>query len=262
MARRYAADMEEAAVPILAVAAAQHTPVPSIAAELPDSAEQGCRSGMPRERERERPPDDGSPCMPESGMPREQLSPEHPPAAAVREDDAAHARSLLAAASLSATEPVLDALDLNPGCEDLGDGLIKIVLRGDGSYDLHAIFKFCHDLAIDTCHRIRRNANLRSRGVGKARPLAVIDQLGGGNPDPKTFYQLSKGAKHLYQKAWKVIASYGNRWLHEAGFSSFKALPGGSIMAVKPSNMAKEVARKISLYNRLQAAGAEAAANA
>ena len=39
MARRYAADMEEGAAPILAAAAAQHTLVPSIAAEPPDSAE-------------------------------------------------------------------------------------------------------------------------------------------------------------------------------------------------------------------------------
>ena len=172
-----------------------------------------------------------------------------------------HARFLAAAAALSATESVLDALGLDPG-GDLGDGMIRIVSRADGAYDSHAIFKFCQELGIEPCHRVRSNANLRSKGTGKARPLAVIDQLGGGNPDPKVFYQLSKGARHLHQRAWKVIASYGHRWLHEAGFGSFKALLGGSILAVKPCNMAREMALKVSVYNRLQMVGAEAAANA
>ena len=150
----------------------------------------------------------------------------------------------------------------SPGGDDFGDDWIKIIARGDTAYDSRNIFDKCHDLGIDPCIRIRRNANLQSRGKGDARPKAVIDQLGGGNPDPDTFYALIKGARHMYQKAWKVIAQYGRRWLHETDFGSFKVLMGGSIMAVKPSNMVTEVALKIGLYNRLQAVGAEAAAAA
>ena len=89
----------------------------------------------------------------------------------------------------------------------------------------------------------------------------MIDQLGGGNPDPKAFYALSKEARYMFQRAWKVIAHYGYRWLHEACFGSFKALMGGSIMEVKPRNMVTELALKIGLYNRLQEVGAKAAAS-
>ena len=165
-----------------------------------------------------------------------------------------------AAAAVSITVSILDALGIDTGWEDLGDDWIKIIVRADAAYDAHRIFKFCHELAIYPCIRIRRNANLRSRGVGKARPMAVIDQLGGGNPDPKAFYAASRDEKGLYQKAWKTISGYGFRWLHEAAFGSFKALLGGSIMATKPDNMVTEMTRKTSLYNQLQAAGAEAVA--
>ena len=180
------------------------------------------------------------------------------------EDDesAMQGRLVHAATAASTSVSILDALGIKPGGEDLGDDWIKIIVRGDAAYDAHKIFKFCYDLAIDPCIRIRRNANLRSRGSGKARPMAVIDQLGGGNPDPKVFYAASRDEKDLYQKAWKIIAGYGLRWLHEAGFGSFKTLLGGSIMAVKPDNMIAEMARKTVVYNQLQAAGAEAAADA
>ena len=162
---------------------------------------------------------------------------------------------------MSITASILDALGIEPGGDDLGDDLIRIIVRGDGAYDSHKAFKFCHDLGIEPCIRMRRNATLRSRGMGRARPMAAIDQLGGGNPDPKAFYATPKGRKDLYQKAWKAIARYGHRWLHEAGFGSLKALLGGSIMAVKPVNMEKEMALKVRLYNLLQIAGAEAARN-
>lgn len=92
--------------------------------------------------------------------------------------------------------------------------------------------------------------------------MAAIGQLGGGNPDPKTSHVWSRGARDLYQRARKAIACYGRRWLHEAGYGSFKAQMGGSIMAVKPANMSKEVILKVNLYNQLQIVGAEAAANA
>ena len=244
MARRYAADMHDSAVPILAAAAMRHTPTPEVTG---DSVQKTPKSGNDQQAKLQQQP---------------QQQPPPGSSAGAEDENTAHARSLVAASSLSATESILDALGLSPGGDDLGDDWIKIIVRGDAAYDAHKIFKFCYDFGIDPCFRIRRNANLRSRGKGKARPRAVIDQLGGGNPDPKVFYALSKGAKHMYQRAWKIIAQYGRRWLHEAGFGSFKALMGGSIMAVKPANMSKEVILKVNLYNQLQIVGAEAAANA
>lgn len=252
MARRYAADMEEAAAPILAAAAARHAPAP--AESKCDSAQEGQGNakgnakGNGQRPERQEEP--GNRSRPEP------LSP-----AAASEEDATHKRSLTAASALSITECALDALGMDPGGDDFGDDWIRIIARADTAYDSRKIFQACYDLAIDPCIRIRLNASLRSRGKGDARARAVIDQLGGGNPDPKAFYALSKEARQLHQRAWKVIAHYGYRWLHEACFGSFKALMGGSIMAVKPRNMVTELALKIGLYNRLQEVGAKAAAS-
>ena len=248
MARRYAADMDEATVPILAAAAAPYNH-PATG----DSGQEAraCATDEPS-------PAEPSPAEPSPAEP----SPAEPsPSDLAEAESATQARLTHAATAVSIAVSILDALGINPGWEDLGDDWIKIIVRGDAAYDAHRIFKFCHELAIYPCIRIRRNANLRSRGVGKARPMAVIDQLGGGNSDPKTFYAASRDEKGMYQKAWKIIAGYGARWLHEAAFGSFKSLLGGSIMAVKPDNMVAEMTRKkTSLYNQLQAAGAEAVA--
>lgn len=259
MARRYAADMGEAAGPIIAAAATQHI-APEPESSIGDSARKGQEGGSGRQSEQRGEPGHSDPQDPPSSSPAADAA--AAVAAAAAEEDVAHGRSLSASSALSITECALDALGMDPGGDDFGDDWIKIMARGDAAYDSRNIFDKCHDLGIDPCIRIRRNANLQSRGKGDARPKAVIDQLGGGNPDPDTFYALIKGARHMYQRAWKVIAQYGRRWLHEAEFGSFKVLMGGSIMAVKPSNMVTEVALKIGLYNRLQKVGAEAAAAA
>ena len=254
MARRYAADMEEAAAPILAAAAVRHTPAPD--ASKCNSArkgqENGKGNGKGNEQRPERQEEPGNRSLPD---------PSSPATASEEEENATHKRSLTAASALSITECALDALGMEPGGDDFGDDWIRITARADTAYDSRRIFQECYELAIDPCIRIRLNAGLRSRGKGDARAKAVIDQLGGGNPDPKTFYALSKEARQLHQRAWKVIAHYGYRWLHEACFGSFKALMGGSIMAVKPRNMVTELALKIGLYNRLQEVGAKAAAS-
>ena len=261
MARRYAADMDEATVPILAAAAAPYNhpatgnsgqEARACATDEPSPAEPSPAEPSPAEPS----PAEPSPAEPSPAEP----SPAEPsPSDLAEAESATQARLAHAATAVSIAVSILDALGINPGWEDLGDDWINIIVRGDAAYDAHRIFKFCHELAIYPCIRIRRNANLRSRGVGKARPMAVIDQLGGGNSDPKTFYAASRDEKGLYQKAWKIIAGYA-RWLHEAAFGSFKSLLGGSIMAVKPDNMVAEMTRKTSLYNQLQAAGAEAVA--
>lgn len=258
MARRYAADMGEAAGPIIAAAATQHI-APEPESSTGDSARKGQEGGSGRQSEQRGESGHSDPQDPPSSPAADAAA---AVAAAAAEEDVAHGRSLSASSALSIAECALDALGMDPGGDDFGDDWIRIITRGDTAYDSRNIFDKCHDLGIDPCIRIRRNANLQSRGKGDARSKAVIDQLGGGNPDPDTFYALIKGARHMYQRAWKVIAQYGRRWLHEADFGSFKALMGGSIMAVKPSNMVTEVALKIGLYNRLQAVGAKAAAAA
>ncbi len=65
------------------------------------------------------------------------------------------------------------------------------------------------------------------------------------------------GRRSLYAKEirykgydyWKVKHSYGNRWLSECGFSSFKRRFGESVMSRKPGNMVKEVQLKVMAYN-------------
>ena len=187
MARRYAADMGEAAGPILAAAATQHH-VSASESSAVDSAQKGREDGGGKQP--------GRRGEPRHSNPPDTIPPPPPAAAdayadaaavAAEEEDAAHWRSLSAASALSITECALDALGMDPGGDDFGDDWIKIITRGDTAYDSRDIFAKCHELGIDPCIRIRRNANLQSRGKGDARPKAVVDQLGGGNPDPDTF---------------------------------------------------------------------------
>ena len=89
-------------------------------------------------------------------------------------------------------------------------------------YDSRKEFEFCHDLGIESYIRLRRNATLRPSGMGKARPMAAIDQLGGDDPDTEALYATPKGRRNLYQKTWNAIARYG----HKAGLVSFKVLSG------------------------------------
>lgn len=200
MARRYAADMEDAAASILAAAATLHTSAP--AASKCDSAREGQGNGKGNGKG-ERPKGQEEPGH------RNQPEPLSP--AAASEEDAAHERSLTASSALAITECALDALGMDPGGDDFGDDWIRIIMRSDTAYDSRKIFRECYALAISPCIRIRLNAGLRSRGMGDASAKAVIDQLGGGNPDSKVFYALSKEARYMFQRAWKVIAHYGYR---------------------------------------------------
>ena len=56
--------------------------------------------------------------------------------------------------------------------------------------------------------------------------------------------------QHSNYKRWCHSVSYGKRWIIESVFSAFKRTFGEYVMAHKRQNMEKELALKVSLYNR------------
>ena len=132
MARRYAADMDEVTVPILAAAAAPYN--------HPATGDSG-------QEARACATDEPSSAEPSSAEPS---SAEPSPSDLAEAESATQARLAHAATAVSIAVSILDALGINPGWEDLGDDWIKIIVRGDAAYDAHRIFKFCHELAIYT----------------------------------------------------------------------------------------------------------------
>ena len=64
-----------------------------------------------------------------------------------------------------------------PQTEKMG---IRLELMGDGAYDARAIFSLLAHLGITPVIRVRINSNTRSKGVDRARTMAVLDQLGDG----------------------------------------------------------------------------------
>ena len=65
-------------------------------------------------------------------------------------------------------------------CNRLKKMGIHIELRGDVGYDARYVFTLLTNLGITPIIRIRVNANAKSDGVGRARALAALEQLGGG----------------------------------------------------------------------------------
>ena len=169
---------------------------------------------------------------------------------------------MAAASAITITHLALNVLGDASKDTNSAHGRPDAELLGDGGYDDREIFQYCAELGIEPRIRIRHNATLKSKGVGRARSVAVRDQLGGGIVDPTIFYALTKSQREAYRGVWKAIAKYGRRSLVESAFSSFKAHLGGSIQAVKKENIVHEIAWKARLYNELLAVSAEAIASA
>ena len=62
---------------------------------------------------------------------------------------------------------------------ELGEMGIKIELRADGGYDSRVTFAFLAALGIIPVIRVRINSGARAKGKNRARPKAVLEQLGG-----------------------------------------------------------------------------------
>ena len=127
---------------------------------------------------------------------------------------------------------------------------IHIELRGDGAYDTRAIFSMLAQLGITPVIKVRINSNTRSKGVDRARTLAVLNQLGGGDGcTNREFHCMTKGERKANQKKWKKEVEFGLRWIVEIVISAFKRVLGESVRALKPHTAFIEVATKIAAYN-------------
>ena len=126
-----------------------------------------------------------------------------------------------------------------------------VEMRADGGYDSRKAFSYCDSLGITPYIRIRTNAGCRARGVDRARPRRVLDQLGGGITNPKELAALDEKQREENRKEWKKAVGYGGRWNIEIVFSAFKRIFSNSVRAVKMKNIIHEIKLKIAVYNRL-----------
>ena len=127
---------------------------------------------------------------------------------------------------------------------------IHIELMGDGGYDARTIFSMLAQLGITPVIKVRINSNTRSKGVDRARTLAVLNQLGGGDGcTNREFSRMTKDERRANRKKWKEKVEFGLRWIVEIVISAFKRVLGESVRALTPYTAFIEIATKIAAYN-------------
>jgi IS5 family transposase len=102
---------------------------------------------------------------------------------------------------------------------------------GDGAYDTRSNFHYLTEKGIEPVIKVRRDASSRAGGC-VPRKLVAQEYL--RNPE-----------------AWKRRHGYGQRWMVESVFSTFKRTFGEYVSAKTMRNMANEIILKASLYNLL-----------
>jgi len=105
---------------------------------------------------------------------------------------------------------------------------IKSILA-DGAYDSNNNFRYLEEKKIVPGIKVRKNSVVSIRN-NRLRNKEI---------------RLQK--KDLLK--WKKKRKYGQRWMAESVFSSFKRMFGEYILATKLQNMVKEMMIKVSLYN-------------
>ena len=139
--------------------------------------------------------------------------------------------------------------------EEMG---IKIELRADGGYDSRVTFAFLATLGIIPVIRVRINSGARAKGKNRARPKAVLEQLGGrGGCTGREPNRMTNEERSANQKEWKN-ARYGLRRMVEIIISAFKRVFGESVRALTPRTAFIEVATKVAACNRNLDIGDEA----
>jgi hypothetical protein len=132
------------------------------------------------------------------------------------------------------TEETGDSKKFKHLVDDASDGNDIVMVLGDGAYDSRDNFNHLKGKGIAPGIKIKRGYSMRSRGVhGWARKKAVVefDKLG-------------------YEK-WRDSIGYGQRWMAETAFSTFKRTFGEFVRAKKFENMISEMALKVFTYNLL-----------
>jgi hypothetical protein len=100
---------------------------------------------------------------------------------------------------------------------------------GDGAYDTKSNFRYLDDKGIEPVIKVRKNSSGKAGGC-VPRKLVAQEYL----QDPE---------------AWKRNHGYGQRWMAETVFSSYKRTFGEYVSAKKTENMARELMIKANLYN-------------
>ena len=100
---------------------------------------------------------------------------------------------------------------------------------GDGGYDSKTNFHYLAMKGIEPVIKVRKNT---SNKAGGCMPRKLVAQEYLKNP-----------------KAWKNNHQYGQRWMAETAFSTFKRLFGEYASSIKFRYMVKEMILKASLYN-------------
>ena len=122
-------------------------------------------------------------------------------------------------------------------------------ILGDGGYDSHEAFSHCKKRGVKTLIHTRINSNTRASGVDRARPQAVLEQLGGGCTAAQ-FAKMGATERKKHQKEWKSRVKFSRRWLVEIVISAFKRVLGEPVRAMKPEYIIIEIATKIAVYNK------------
>ena len=114
---------------------------------------------------------------------------------------------------------------------EVADRLRK--LFADKAYDSKGIHNLLSERGITAVIPPRKNASTQARGSpSRARIVRRIRKIG--------------------EDAWKKENDYGKRWLVEIFFAGLKRTMGEVIKAVKPDNIAQELAMKVIFYNDLR----------
>ena len=135
----------------------------------------------------------------------------------------------------------------------------RIELRADGGYDSRVTLALPAALGIIPVIRVRINSGARAKGKNRARPRAVLEQLGGrGGCTGREPNRMTKDGRMANQKEWKKDTRYGLRWMVEIIISAFKRVFGESVRVLTPRTAFTEVATKVAAYNRNPGIGDEA----
>jgi len=126
-------------------------------------------------------------------------------------------------------EKVGDGRMLQPLVEEASKKAKIAKTIGDGAYDTKSNFRYLAENGIEPVIKVRKNSSGKARGC-MPRKLAAQEYL----QDPET---------------WKREHGYGQRWMAETVFSSYKRTFGEHVSAKTMRNMTNELMLKASLYN-------------
>jgi hypothetical protein len=102
------------------------------------------------------------------------------------------------------------------------------VVYGDGAYDTVKIWDWCNKNAVEGKIPVRINASPKGKG---ARQSAVRKQFGiPQTPTRLGFFDI-KARRNYYRHIWRKRSGYGNRWIVEATFASFKRMFGEAVFS-------------------------------